>query len=133
MMMTIEPASFIPIYEQIKKEIKSRISLGALRPNEPLPSIRDLAGELVVNPNTVARAYRDLEHEGFIYTRKGKACFVAENSTALIRREKQRLLGEIFERAIGEAGKFGFSAEEMERVFEETLRASRQQTRGEER
>jgi GntR family transcriptional regulator len=133
MMMTIEPASFIPIYEQIKKEIKSRISLGALRPDEPLPSIRDLAGELVVNPNTVARAYRDLEQAGFIYTRKGKACFVAEGSTALILEEKARLLDEIFESAIEQAAKFGFTDEDMQRAFEESLRTNRQQTRGEER
>jgi GntR family transcriptional regulator len=125
MIMTIEPASFTPIYEQIKKEIKSRISLGALRPNEPLPSIRDLAGELVVNPNTVARAYRDLEHEGFIFTRKGKACFVAENSTALILSEKEKLLEEIFEKAIGEAEKFGFSAGEIKKAFEERLGSGR--------
>jgi len=131
MMMTIEPASFVPIYEQIKTEIKSRISLGTIRPNEPLPSIRDLAGELVVNPNTVARAYRDLEHEGFITTRKGKACFVAADSAALIRREKPKLLGEIFERAVAEASKFGFSAEEIEAAFEESLKANRRQTLGE--
>jgi len=131
MMMTIEPSSFVPIYEQIKTEIKSRISLGVLLPNEQLPSIRDLAGELVVNPNTVARAYRDLEQEGFITTRKGKACFVAGDPKTLIGREKQRLLAEIFERAIGEAGKYGFSDEEMQQAFEESLKANRGQNRGE--
>ena len=133
MMMTIEPASFIPIYEQIKTEIKSRIFLGTLRPNEPLPSIRDLAGELVVNPNTVARAYRDLEHEGFITTRKGKASFVAGDSTALIGREKQRILGGIFERALAEASKFGFTAEEIEAAFSDSLKTNRNKGGGEER
>jgi GntR family transcriptional regulator len=131
MMMTIEPSSFVPIYEQIKTEIKSRISLGTLRPDEPLPSIRDLAGELVVNPNTVARAYRELEREGFITTRKGKASFVAGDSKALVLKEKQRLLGEIFERALGEALKFGFTSEEIEEAFEESLKANRGQLRGE--
>ncbi|MEW5901536.1 MAG: GntR family transcriptional regulator [Acidobacteriota bacterium] len=126
----IEPASFIPIYEQIKKEIKSRISLGSLRPNEPLPSIRDLAAELVVNPNTVARAYRDLEHEGFIYTRKGKASFVTENSTSLIQRERLRRLDEIMEWAVEEAQKFGFSHEEIGKAFEEKLRIESKQARG---
>jgi GntR family transcriptional regulator len=132
MMMTIEPASFVPIYEQIKREIKSRISLGTLRPNEALPSIRDLAGELVVNPNTVARAYRDLEHEGFITTRKGRASFVAVDSAALIHREKQRFLTEIFERAVAEASKFGFTAEEIEGAFSESLKTNRQKAGGEE-
>jgi GntR family transcriptional regulator len=130
MMIKIEPASYVPIYEQIKKEIKSRISVGSLRPNEPLPSIRDLAGELVVNPHTVARAYRDLEHEGFINTRKGKASFVAENSTALIQKEKLRLLEEIVERAVGEAEKFGFSLDEIGTAFEEKLKTDRKRAEG---
>jgi len=131
MTMTIEPASFVPIYEQIKREIKSRISLGTLRPDEPLASIRDLAGELVVNPNTVARAYRELEREGFITTRKGKVSFVAGDSPALIRREKQKLLGEIFERAVAEALKFGFTIEEMQAALEESLKIGRQPAGGE--
>ncbi len=129
-MMTIEPSSFVPIYEQIKTEIKSRISLGALRPDEPLPSIRDLAGELLVNPNTVARAYRDLEQEGLIYTRKGKACFVAVKSAALVSREKERALGEIFERAVADAAKFGFTAEEMRQALARTLAAGRGEVKG---
>jgi GntR family transcriptional regulator len=130
-MMMIQPTSFVPIYEQIKTEIKSRISLGVLRPHEPLPSIRDLAGELLVNPNTVARAYRDLEQAGFIYTRKGKACFVAEDSASLIRKANQSLLEEIFESAIEEAAKFGFSAEEIREAFEERFKAGGSRTRGE--
>ncbi len=117
-MMKIETASFVPIYEQIKKDIKSRISLGTLRPNESLPSIRDLAGELVVNPNTVARAYRDLENEGFIRTRKGKASFVAESSSSLVEKEKAKLLVEIVSRAVEEAAKFGFSLDEIGKAFE---------------
>lgn len=132
-MMKIEPASFIPIYEQIKKEIKSRISLGSLKPNEALPSIRDLAAELVVNPNTVARAYRDLEQEGFIFTRKGKASFVAENSSSLVEKEKSTRLEEIVGRAVEEAEKFGFSGTEIEEALENRLRAGRTQPGGEKR
>jgi GntR family transcriptional regulator len=131
MMMTIDPASFVPIYEQIITGIKNRISLGVLRPDESLPSIRDLAGELVVNPNTVARAYRELEREGLITTRKGKASFVAGGSPALFRREKQRLLAEICDRAVEYASKFGFTAEEIEAAFEESLKAKRQRKGGE--
>lgn len=132
-MITIETSGFIPIYEQIKKGIKIDISLGVLKANETLPSIRDLAAELVVNPNTVARAYRELEHEGFISTRKGKASFVAENSTSLIQTEKVKLIEDVFDQAIAEARKFGFDAAEIRRVVESQLKNQERRREGEER
>ena len=128
-MITIETSGFIPIYEQIKKGIKSEISLGVLKANEVLPSIRDLAAELVVNPNTVARAYRELELEGFINTRKGKASFVSENSSSLIKKDTVRLMEDIFDRAISEARKFGLDAAEIRRIVESRLK--NQEKRGE--
>jgi len=128
-MITIETSGFIPIYEQIKKAIKGEISLGVLKANEALPSIRDLAAELVVNPNTVARAYRELELEGLIYTRKGKASFVSENSISLIQRDRVRLSEDLFDRAIAEARKFGLDAAEIRRIVESRLRY--QEKRGE--
>jgi len=121
-MIKIETSSFIPIYEQIKKEIKSRISLGMLKRDEPLPSIRDLAAELIVNPNTVARAYRELEMEGFIYTRKGKGCFVADDSSSLISEERVKILNKIFDDAIEEAIKFDCAGAVIAKAFEERLR-----------
>lgn len=128
-MITIETSGFIPIYEQIKKGIKSEISLGVLKANEALPSIRDLAAELVVNPNTVARAYRELEHEGFICTRKGKASFVAEDSSSLIQKDTVRMMEDVFNRAIAEARKFGLDAAEIRRIVESRLK--NQEKRGE--
>jgi len=128
-MITIEASGFIPIYEQIKKGIKGEISLGVLKANEALPSIRDLAAELLVNPNTVARAYRELELEGLIYTRKGKASFVSENSASLIQRDRVRLSEDLFDRAIAEARKFGLDAAEIRRIVESRLR--HQEKRGE--
>jgi GntR family transcriptional regulator len=130
-MITIETSGFIPIYEQIKKGIKSEISLGVLKANEALPSIRDLAAELVINPNTVARAYRELELEGFITTRKGKASFVSENSSALIQREKVRLVEDVFDRAIAEARKFGLDAAGIRRIVESRLKNQEKRTEGE--
>ena len=124
-MIKIEPSSFIPIYEQIKKEIKSRISLGVLKKDEPLPSIRDLAAELIVNPNTVARAYRELDMEGFIYTRQGKGCFVADDSSSLVAEERVRILNQIFDQAIEEAMKFNFGEARIAQAFEERLRRAK--------
>jgi GntR family transcriptional regulator len=130
-MITIETSGFIPIYEQIKTGIKSEIFLGVLKANEVLPSIRDLAAALVVNPNTVARAYRELEHEGFICTRKGKASFVAENSPSLIQTEKVRLIEGVFDRAISEARKFGLDDAEIRRIVESRLKNQEKRNEGE--
>lgn len=130
-MITIETSGFIPIYEQIKKGIKSEISLGVLKSNEALPSIRDLAAELVVNPNTVARAYRELELEGFITTRKGKASLVSENSSSLVRRDTERLIEDVFDGAIAEARKFGLDAAGIRRIVESRLKNQEKRSQGE--
>lgn len=65
-----------PIYEQIKKALKKDILTGEIRKNEKLPSVRDIASELAINPNTIQRAYKDLETEGYIYSVPGKGSFV---------------------------------------------------------
>ena len=124
-MIKIDTASFIPIYEQIKRQIKSRILLGDLRNNEPLPSIRDLATSLIINPNTVARAYRELEIEGFIYTRKGKGCYVSGDSSSLIEEELTKMMNQIFDEAIEEAKKFKLNPKQIKRHFEQRLDLTR--------
>jgi len=120
-MIKVETKSFIPIYEQIKKELKSKISQGILKAGEPLPSIRELATQLLINPNTVARAYRELEQEGFIYTRKGKGCYVSDNSSSLVKEEGTNVLNQAFDRAIEEAKKLKLEPEEIRRLFEQRL------------
>ena len=132
-MITIDPSGFVPIYEQIKNGVKGKIALGAFKAYDPLPSIRDLAAELVVNPNTVARAYRELESEGFITTRKGKASFVTDDSSSLIKQERQRFMDDVFDRAISEAMKLGLGEQEIRAIIESRLKALRKPDRGEER
>lgn len=68
-----------PIYEQVKDELRKLVIKGVLETDEKLPSVRELAGSLAINPNTIQRAYRDLEQEGFLYTVAGKGSFVAEH------------------------------------------------------
>ena len=76
------PSSGVPIYLQLMEQVKHSIETGALRPGEQLPGIRSLAEELVINPNTVAKAYRELEHEGVIELRHGAGAFVTANARA---------------------------------------------------
>ena len=73
------PASGVPVYLQLIEQVKHAVDVGALRPGDKLPAIRRVAEDLVINPNTVAKAYRDLEHDGVIELRQGAGAFVAEN------------------------------------------------------
>ena len=78
-----------PIYEQIKEGLRKLVVSGALSAGEKLPSVRELASQLAINPNTIQRAYRELENEGYIYTLVGKGTFVAENDNVDNTREKE--------------------------------------------
>ena len=123
-MIKVNPSSFVPIYEQIKQEFKMEILQEDLKPNDPLPSIRDLATELLINPNTVARAYRELEMEGFIYTRKGKGCYVSDDSTQRMTEVRKSILTRNFDEVILEAKRFGLGQEDIKKLFEERLNVS---------
>ncbi len=87
-----------PIYEQIAGRFQALIISGVMEADEKLPSVRTLAVELSINPNTIQRAYGELEKVGFIYTVKGKGNFVKRDE-GLIHRQKERLLGELYEQA----------------------------------
>lgn len=85
----IDNRSGVPFFEQIKKQIQEFISIGVLQPNDKLPSVRSLASQLGINPNTVAKAYQVLEEQGYLYSEKGKGCFIADNdSESMIKAEK---------------------------------------------
>ena len=87
-----------PIYEQIAGRFQALIISGVMEADEKLPSVRTLAVELSITPNTIQRAYGELEKDGFIYTVKGKGNFVKRDE-GLIHRQKERLLGELYEQA----------------------------------
>ena len=89
-----------PIYTQIVDGFREQIAAGVLQPGDKLPSVRELAGSLAINPNTIQRAYRQLEMEGWIATVPGKGCFVC-NDERLAEEEKKRLLAAFDEAAAG--------------------------------
>src|SRR5258705_9639349 len=82
MLFRPNPSSGVPIYLQLMEQVKHGVETGALRSGEQLPGIRPLAEELVINPNTVAKAYRELQHEGVIELRHGAGAFVSRNARA---------------------------------------------------
>src|SRR5882724_4392222 len=79
MLFRPNPSLGVPIYLQVMEQVKHAVETGALRPGDQLPTIRKLAEDLVMNPNTVARAYRELEHEGIIELRHGSGAFIGES------------------------------------------------------
>ena len=105
-----------PIYEQVAEKLEELMLLGVLGENEPLPSVRSLALELSINPNTIQRAYAELERQGYIYTVKGKGSFVAENSVMKEKRKKDLLI-QVSE-VIDEAIRLGISGEEIKNMVE---------------
>lgn len=111
MLLTIDPSDSRPIYVQIMDEIKRARVVGTLRPEEPLPSVRQLAGEIRVNPNTVSQAYRELEREGIVYVRRGQGTFVSASApTATDRRE---IAESVAARALLDAHRNGITIEEL--------------------
>lgn len=97
-MFIVDLQSKTPIFEQLKKQILEFISIGILLPNDKLPSVRSLASQIGVNPNTVAKAYQELENQGYVYSVKGKGCFIADNETnQLIKDEKLKQFTAIVE------------------------------------
>jgi GntR family transcriptional regulator len=119
---SISPATGVPIYQQLAEQICSGIARGRLCPKERLPSVRELSQTLVVNPNTVARAYTELEREGVLYTRPGMGVFVADARQPLPKKERrERLLGAL-DHVLVDAVQFGFSAQELIELVEERVK-----------
>src|SRR5207253_5962390 len=85
MVLRLNPTSGIPLYLQLIEQVKHAIETGAIRAGEQLPSVRQMAEDLVINPNTVARAYRDLEYEGIIELKHGSGAFIRESMVARAR------------------------------------------------
>ena len=92
MLLHINPSSGVPIYLQIENQVKHYIASGALKSGEGLSSVRQVAADLRINPNTVARAYQNLERDGVLQTVPGGRTYVAENPTGLLKSEKIRRL-----------------------------------------
>lgn len=121
MFISIDATSDVPIFRQIVQQIKTAVAMGRLQPEDPLPSVRQLAVDLAVNPNTVARAYLDLEVEGVIYKRQGAGTFVATQGVRVSKNERRRVLSELMEKALVEGVNLGLDEEELREAFERVL------------
>src|SRR5262245_48081134 len=126
MLFRPNPASGVPVYLQLIEQVKHAIDVGALRPGDQLPGIRRVAEDLVINPNTVAKAYRDLEHEGVIELRQGAGAFVADNRRG-DRIAQVKAARPVMQAALDRCVAAGLTLDEIRRLFEaEMLRLNEQ-------
>ena len=113
MELQVDPTSRMPIYRQLGRQLREAAARGQVRPGERLPSVRELSRRLVVNPNTIARVYTELEREGLLNTRPGLGVFVAQPKAELTKKVRKQRLEELLDHFLTEAVHLGFSASEV--------------------
>jgi GntR family transcriptional regulator len=121
MLYRIEPDSSIPIYEQIVAQVIFGVASGSLEVGMLIPSVRDLAGKLKVHPNTVARAFQELERRGVVTARRGRGMEVTPDAHTLCQRARQDIVRGRLREVLREAASSALPGEEIRRLVEEEL------------
>ena len=119
--MCIDLSSGVPIYRQLIEQVKYQIATGVLKPHDELPSVRALAGQYLINPNTVMRAYLELERDGVIYKKRSVGTYVAEKDVSMSREEKFKIVRQLLDKTLVQAAELGLSPVDMQQVFQERL------------
>lgn len=120
--LTVDPRSGVPIYQQIVEQVKRSTALGVLQPGEQLPTVKQLAVDLTINPNTVARAYRDLERDGVIETAPGRGSFVkGDGAGASTKIAATDVMRRVLEDGVREGKAMGLSRDDLRRVIDAVL------------
>jgi GntR family transcriptional regulator len=123
----LNPRSGIPIYVQLKEQVKTAVAGGVLNPGDQMPSVRDLAVALVVNPNTIARAYSELEREGLLSVEQGRGTFISSGSAEplLDAAERALLITSLIDRLLAEAYHLRLSPPQLQSIWEQRFQAWR--------
>ena len=122
MLVRVDPKSGVPIFRQIMREIKAAIARGVSGSGQVIPSVRQMASRALVNPNTVARAYRELERDGILYTRPGLGVFVSSRARRLCRNDCRSHLEARLQQIIAEALRAGLSSKELRQAFGQAVK-----------
>ncbi len=122
MQLYISANDGVPIYLQIVQQVKYLVAAGRLTPGEELPPIRVLAEQLLINPNTVARAYRELEIAGIVNKRRTAGTYVSDAGSPLAKRERVKILTERIDALLAEAGQMNIDVEEVIELLRERER-----------
>ena len=123
MQIRVDPQSAEPLFEQVVFAVKAAVARGTAKAGEQLPSVRELARELAINPNTVVRAYEALERDGVVVRRQGAGCFLTGGGRDLATGERKKQLQELLHRAATAAFHLGFSADDVKKALGESLDA----------
>ena len=119
MQLRISTSDGMPIYLQIVNQVKHLIASRRLSPGDEIPPIRTLANDLLINPNTVARAYLELEREGLVFKRHGSGTFISDGGSPLARKERLKILTERIDALLSDAQHLGVSLEELLKLTRE--------------
>lgn len=122
MQIHITEADGTPFYLQVVNQIKFLVASGRLEEGDQLPPVRRLAQQLLVNPNTIARAYRELEAEGVVASKRGAGVFVSDSGSPLSRKEKTRILNERIDMLLAESSQLGVSVDSLLKLIEQRHR-----------
>ena len=128
MLMHISTRNGVPIYVQLISQIKHLIASGRLATGSELPPIRALAEQLLINPNTVARAYRELESAGLLTTRRGAGTYVSDRGSPLARAERIRILTDDVDGLLAEASSLGVDYEQLLEILNKRRAAMTQRS-----
>lgn len=127
MFLQIDPGDAAPIYEQISRQIQFAVASGSLKPGDRVPSVRELARRLAVNPNTVARAYRELQALGILDSQRGLGLAVAPDAVDKCRDQRGRWIRERLAQVVGEALRAKVSARQIQSILQDVIQALSQQ------
>lgn len=120
--LKLQPASPIPMYLQIVDQVRHGIVAGLLKPDDELPSVRALASKHLINPNTVARAYLELEREGLVSKKRGTGTYISHQAAGWRPEHRSKIAAALLDNALSTALEFGFPANQIRALFEERLK-----------
>jgi GntR family transcriptional regulator len=121
--ITINVTDGVPIYRQIVNQVKYLVASGLLRPGEELPAIRTLALQLKVTPNTIVKAYDELEAAGIVHKRQGSGTYVSEGRSRLSKQERQRIIEQRIDALLAEGHQLNFTPDDILRMIRERTAA----------
>ncbi len=127
MYISVDPKSSTPLYVQIKEQMRLAVASGAIKPGEQVPTVRDLATQLRINLNTVARAYRELQSEGLLTSRQGSGTFVSPDAKAISQAESRRMVKQMLDRIAATARSLQIERDELLALVAEVMDKMSQQ------
>lgn len=115
----LDAHSGVPVYRQLIDQVQAAIAAGTLRPGDQLPTVRQVAVDLAINPNTVMRAYREMEIRGLLDTEQGTGTFIADRKVEYSKDERERKLGQLVGELVSRAGAAGFTVKQLMQALRE--------------